>query len=78
MALVEAEQMLADAFKGLNSKYIKVKTSPIKKVDTNITIKNKDYDMQHIIVKCCERKIGLMPADVAAGFYCSYCGRIVK
>ena len=42
MALVEADRVIAEAFKGINSKYIKIKTTPIQKVDTNITIKNKD------------------------------------
>lgn len=50
IAIAEAEQMIAAAFKGLNSKYLKVKT----------------------------KKVGLMPTDITAGFYCPYCGRIVK
>ena len=70
--------MIANAFKGLNSKYIKVKTSPVQKVNTDIKFKNRDYDMQIIRVGCCKKEIGLMPADITAGFYCPYCGRIVK
>lgn len=78
IALVEAEQMIADMLKGLNSKHFKVKTSPVQRVDTDITYKNRDYDMQIIKVSCCQKEIGLIPADVTAGFYCHYCGRIVK
>ncbi|MFR5618097.1 MAG: hypothetical protein ACLTJ5_04360 [Clostridium sp.] len=50
MALVEADRVIAEAFKGINSKYIKIKNTPIQKVDTNITIKNKDYDMRQVRV----------------------------
>lgn len=78
MAMVEAEQMIIDAFKGLDSKYFKVKTKPVQRVDTNVKFKNKDYDMQQVLVKCCGHKIALMPSDITAGFYCPYCGRIVK
>ena len=78
MALVEAEQMIADALKGINSKYIKVKSTPVQRVDTNVSFKNKDYDMQQINVNCCNKKIALMTSDITAGFYCPYCGRIVK
>ena len=56
IAIAEAEQLFANAFKG----------------------KNRDYDMQVIQVDCCNKEIGLMPIDIAAGFYCPYCGRIVK
>ena len=78
IALAEAERMLADAFKGLNSKFIKVTTTPVRRVDTDITFKNQDYDMQLITVSCCNKRIALMSADITAGFYCPYCGRIVK
>lgn len=78
IAVMEAEQMIQNAFKGLNSKYIKVKTTPIKKVDKDLAFKNQDYDMQLITVKCCNKRIALMPKDITAGFYCIYCGRIVK
>lgn len=78
IAIAEAEQMIVNAFKGLNSKYIKVKTSSVQKVDTDIKFKNRDYDMQIIRVDCCKKEIGLMPADITSGFYCPYCGRIVK
>lgn len=70
--------MIANVFKGFNSKYVKVKTSPVQNVDTDIKFKNRDYDMQIIRVDCCEKEIGLMPTDITAGFYCPYCGRIVK
>ncbi len=78
IARAEAEQLIKNAFKGLNSKYIKVKTNPIQRIDTNITFKNRDYDMQLIHLNCCKKEIGLMPADIASGFYCPYCGRIAK
>ncbi len=78
MAFVEAEQLIADALKGINSKYIKVKTTPIKRVDTKVAFKNKDYDMQQINVNCCNKKIALIPSDIISGFYCPFCGRIVK
>ena len=78
IALAEAEQMIADMFKGIRSKYIKVKTSPVQKVDTDLNFKNRDYDMQIVKVNCCKKEIGLMPADITAGFYCPYCGRIAK
>ena len=78
VAMVEAERLIADAFKRLNSKFIKVKTTPVQRVDTDITFKNRDYDMQLITVGCCNKPIALMPADITAGFYSSYCGRIVK
>ncbi len=78
IALMEAEKIIQKAFKGLNSKHIKVKTNPINRVDSDLVFKNKDYDMQIMTVHCCEKQIGLTAADVAAGFYCPYCGRIVK
>ena len=78
VALVGAEQMIADMFKGIQSKYIKVKMSPIHKVDTDLHFKNRDYDMQIVEMDCCKKKMGLMPADMTAGFYCPYCGRIAK
>ena len=78
VALVEAEQMIADMFKGIRSKYINVKMSPIHKVDTDLHFKNRDYDMQIFEVDCCKKKMGLIPADITAGFYCPYCGRIAK
>ena len=78
IAIVEAEAMIKQAFKGLNSKYIKVETKPIKLVDRNLVFKNKDYDMQQITLNCCHKDIALMPVDITAGFYCPYCGRIVK
>ena len=78
IAIMEAEEMIQQAFKGLNSKYIKVKTIPVTKRDREIIFKNKDYDMQYITVHCCQKNIAMMLADIAAGFYCPYCGRIVK
>lgn len=78
IAMVEAKQMTANAFKGLNSKYIKVKTTPIQRVDTDITFKSRDHDMQKITVSCCNKCISLMPTDITSGFYCPYCGRIGK
>ena len=78
LAQMEAEEMIKNALKGLNSKYIKVKTSPMEKRNRDVVFKNKDYDMQRLTVHCCQKEIALMPADVAAGFYCPYCGRIVK
>lgn len=78
IALAEAEQMIADMFKGIRSKYIKVKTSPVQKMDTDLNFKNRDYDMKIVKVNCCKKEIGLMPADITAGFYCPYCGRIAK
>lgn len=78
IAIAEAEQLFANAFKGFNSKHIKIKTKSVRRVDTNIKFKNRDYDMQVIQVDCCNKEIGLMPIDIAAGFYCPYCGRIVK
>lgn len=78
IAIAEAEQMISKAFSGLNSKHIKVKTTPIQKIDTDMVFKNRDYDMQIVGVSCCEKKVGLRSADIAAGFYCPYCGRIVK
>ena len=41
-------------------------------------VKNKDYDMRQVRVECCDKKIGLMASDITAGFYCPYCGRIIK
>lgn len=78
VAMMEAEEMIAQAFKGLNSKHIKVKTEPIVRRDRNIVFKNKDYDMQNVTVHCCRKEVALMPTDITAGFYCPYCGRIVK
>lgn len=78
IAIMEAEEMIKNAFKGLNSKHLKVKTSPTNRVDTDLVFKNKDYDMQELVVHCCEKKMALSPVDMASGFYCPYCGRIVK
>lgn len=78
IAMVEAERIIVDAFKGLNSKFIKVKTTSVQRIDTDLTFKNHDYDMQLITVGCCNKPIALMPTDITSGFYCPYCGRIVK
>lgn len=78
IAIMEAEEILQKAFKGLNSKNFKVKTKPVTKRNRDIIFKNKDYDMQNIKLHCCKKEIALMPTDIAAGFYCPYCGRIVK
>ncbi len=78
IAIAEADQMVSSALKKLNSKHIKIKTASIQKVDTDIKLKNKDFDMQLIEVTCCKKKVGLMSTDITAGFYCPYCGRIVK
>lgn len=74
----EAQQMIISALKGLDSKYFKVKTKPVKRVNRKIGFKNKDFDMQQIEVECCKKKIGLNSHDFTAGYYCPYCGRIVK
>lgn len=78
IAIAEAERMFAEAFKGIKSKHIKIKTKPVQRVDTDIAIKNKDYDMLQVRVNCCDKTIGLMSSDITAGFYCPYCGRIIK
>lgn len=78
IARVEAEQMISDAFKNIKSKHIKVKTKQVNRVDTNISFKNKDYDMQQLRLSCCNKTIALMPTDITVGFYCPHCGRIVK
>ena len=78
VAMMEVEEMLDRAFKGLKSNHIKVKTTPVTRRDRNLVFKNTDYDMQAITVHCCHRELALMPADIIAGFYCPYCGRIVK
>ena len=70
--------MIADALKGLHSKYIKVKTKPVKRRNREVVFKDKDYDMTVVTVHCCQKEIALKPADITAGFYCPYCGRIVK
>ena len=78
IAIMEAEEMIQGAFKGLNSKYIKVKVDPVTPRDRNQVFKNRDYDMQVVSVQCCQKEIALVPRDLSAGFYCPYCGRIVK
>lgn len=78
VAIMDVEEMIQQAFKGLNSKQIKVKTTSVKRRDRELVFKNKDYDMNNITVHCCNKDVALMPNDIAAGFYCPYCGRIVK
>lgn len=78
IVMMEAEEMLQKAFKGFNSKFIKVKSTPVKRVNRELVFPNKDYEMQKISLECCHKDIGLKPADITAGFYCPYCGRIVK
>lgn len=78
VAMMEAEEMIQQAFEGLSSKYIKIKTKPVTKRNRDLVFKNKDYDMQVVTLHCCQKDIALMPADIASGFYCPYCGRIVK
>jgi len=77
IAIMEAEKMIVQAFKGLNSKHIKVKTSPVQQVNSKLTFKDKDYDMQILLVTCCNKKIGLNPIDCSSGHYCPYCGRML-
>ncbi|HPY64523.1 MAG TPA: hypothetical protein PKW87_07535 [Bacillota bacterium] len=78
VAIMEAEKMISQVFKGLDSKYIKVKSSPVRQIDSQLTFKNKDYDMQIVEVQCCNKKIGLNGIDFMSGFYCPYCGRMAK
>lgn len=78
VAMMEAEQMINDMFNSIKSKYIKVETTPVNKVDSNLVFKDKDYDMENITVHCCEKKMALRSFDLIAGFYCSYCGRIIR
>lgn len=78
VAMMEAEELIAQAFKGLNSKHIKVETKPVTRRDRSLIFRNKDYDLQNVTVHCCQKDVALMPADITAGFYCPYCGRIVK
>lgn len=78
MAIAEAELQIANMFKKVSSKHLKITTSPVSKVDRDVIFKNKDYDMQSITVHCCEKGMALNPMDITAGFYCAYCGRIVK
>ncbi len=78
VALMEAEEAIANMLKGFKSKHVKVKTTPVRCADRNIVCKNKDYDMHEVIVKCCNKKMALNSRDITAGLYCAYCGRIVK
>lgn len=78
IAIVEAEKMFEEALRGIKSKHIKIKTRTVQRIDTDIAIKNKDYDMLQVKVNCCGKTIGLMSSDITAGFYCPYCGRIIK
>lgn len=78
IAIAEAERMFVEALKGIKSKHIKIETKPVQRVDTDIAIKNKDYDMLRVRVNCCDKIIALTSSDVTAGFYCPYCGRIIK
>ena len=75
---MEAEEMIQRAFKGLNSKSVKVKTQAVNIRNRNHVFKDRDYDMQVVPVQCCQKEIALMPRDLSAGYYCPYCGRIVK
>lgn len=78
IAIAEAERMFEEALREIKSKHIKIKTKSVQRVNTDISIKNKDYDMLQVRVNCCDKTIELMSSDVTAGFYCPYCGRIVK
>lgn len=78
IAKMEAVEMIQQALQGLNSKHIKVNTTPVKRCNREIVFKDKDYDMNKVSVHCCSKDIALMPSDITAGFYCPYCGRIVK
>lgn len=78
VAIMEAEQMIQDALKGIKSKHIKVKTTPIEKVDRLNVFRDKDFDMISITVQCCKKQMALTSADIVAGFYCPYCGRIIR
>lgn len=78
IAMMEMEEAFQKAFKGLNSKYFKVETKPVTRVNRELVFTNKDYDMQKVTVNCCHKDIALMSVDITAGFYCPYCGRIVK
>ena len=78
IAIAEAEEMLKNAFKGLNSKYLTVKMKPSAAHDRRLSYKNKDYDMQITSTACCNKNISLMPMDITSGYYCPYCGRIAK
>ncbi len=78
ITLMNAHELINDAFKGFNSKHFKVTTKPINRVNTNLSFTNKDFDMNIITPSCCKKKFGLMAIDITSGFYCPYCGRIVR
>jgi uncharacterized Zn finger protein (UPF0148 family) len=78
MALAHAEELIADMFKGLNSKNFKVTTKTVQKIDTNRVFKDRDIDMVVAHADCCDKDFALNPIDDTAGFYCPYCGRIAK
>lgn len=78
IALAQAEQLIANMFKGLNSKNIKVKENPVQKIDRERVFKNNDLDMLTIRADCCGKDFALTPIDTTVGYYCPYCGRIIK
>lgn len=78
LAMMEVKQMMNNGFNSIKSKHIKVDIKPVKKIDTNLISKSNDYNMENITVHCCEKKMALKTFDIIAGFYCSYCGRIIR
>lgn len=78
VAEMEAMKMIQDAFSGIKSKYIKVTSTKIPRVDTNKVFADKDFDMQVIITDCCKKQVGVKNIETISGHYCPYCGRIEK
>lgn len=78
VAKAHAEELIYNAFKKINSKYIKFTGSKPTVIDSNIEFKDKDINMEQVHLKCCDRDLSLPAIDLVSSYYCPYCGRIVK
>ena len=78
MVFARAGDLFQKALTDINSKYIKVKSNPIPPVDSKRVFKDNDLDMVIVHAGCCDKGFGITRLDANAGYYCPYCGRIIK
>lgn len=71
----EVYKMINDAFSGFKStKYLKITTNAFKS-DKNKVLRDKEYSLQIVEVKCCNIHLKVRQLDALIGAYCPYCGR---
>lgn len=78
----DVTRLFQSAFSGHSSKRsglkIKVRTSSVPRKSSEIVMQSRDHTLDKVESPCCKKQIALSPTDIIAGYYCPYCGRIIK